>query len=112
MSRLLSAVIAYGFAFGLTAAIGQTLDTSPSKTSGEYKTTKDICRSPGEADREQCAKDAKAKVETSRMRCEKLTDREKRDCVLEAFVQQHDDMIAGGGVEKRDSALPISPQPK
>jgi hypothetical protein len=112
MSRLLTAAIACGFAFGLPGAIGQTLDSGPTKTSGEYKTTKAICQNPGEAAREQCAKDAKAKVETLRMRCENLTDRERRDCVLDRFVQQHDDMIAGGRVEKRDSPPPIGPQPK
>jgi hypothetical protein len=49
MSRLLTAAIAFGFAFGLTEAIGQTLDTSPQKTSGEYNMAKDACKSPGQA---------------------------------------------------------------
>jgi hypothetical protein len=96
MRRLLTAVIASGFAFGLTAAIGQTLETGPQKTSGEYKMAKDACKSPGQAGAEQCLNDAKATDEDSRMRCAKLKDQAKRECVLEAFVQQHDRMNAGG----------------
>jgi hypothetical protein len=102
VSRLLTAAIAFGFAFGLTEAIGQTLDTSPQKTSGEYE--KDACKSPGQAGGEQCTKDAKARDESSRMQCAKLTDQAKRECVLEAFVQQHDRMIAGDRIENREAA--------
>jgi hypothetical protein len=112
MFRLLTVVIASGFALGLTAAIGQTLDTGPQKTAGEYKMAKDPCKRPSEAGREQCAKDAKATEESSRMRCEKLTDQAKRECVLEAFVQQHDRMIAAGRIEKSEGAPPGGPQPR
>ncbi len=106
MFRLLSIVIASGFVLGFTAAIGQTLDTEARKTAGEYRIEKDPCRNPSEADREQCARDAKATQESSRIRCEKLTDQAKRECVLEAFVRQHDRMIAGDGIEKSEGAPP------
>ncbi len=112
MFRLLTTLIASGFAFGLTAAIGQTLDTGPQKIPGEYKVTKDTCKSPGEAGRQQCPEDAKATEASSRMRCEKLADQAKRECVLEAFVQQHDRMIAGGRIEKSEAAPPGGPQPR
>ncbi len=112
MSRLLTAVVASGFAFGLTAAIGQTLDSAPQKTSGEYKVAKDGCKSPGQAGGQQCLKDAKATDENSRMRCAKLTDQAKRECLLDAFVQQHDRMIAGGRMENSEAASPGGSQPR
>jgi hypothetical protein len=106
MSRLLAAAIASAFAFGLTAAIGQDLDAGPQKTSGEYKVAKDACKSPRQASGQQCLKDAKATDENSRMRCAKLTDQAKRECVLEAFVQQHDRMIAGERIENNGGSQP------
>jgi hypothetical protein len=90
MSRLLAAAIASAFAFGLTAAMGQSLDTGPQKTSGEYKVAKDACKDPGQAGGQQCLKDAKATDDNSRMRCAKLKDQAKRECVLDAFVEEHD----------------------
>jgi hypothetical protein len=94
MFRLLTAVIASGLVFGFTAAIGQTLDTGTPR-SGDYKTAKQTC-GPGQTGTQQCAKDAAAAPDIPRMQCEKLKDRAKRECVLEAFVQQHDRMIVGG----------------
>jgi hypothetical protein len=112
MFRLLTVVITFGFAFGLNAAIGQTLDTDPQKTSGEYKMAKDVCKSPGQAGGDQCLKNAKATDENSRLRCTKLTDQAKRECVLEAFVEQHDRMIGGGRIENSEVAPPSGSQPR
>jgi hypothetical protein len=110
MFRLLSAAIAFGFAFGLTAATGQTLDMEAQKAPGEYKMAKDPCKNPSDAGREQCAKDAKATEESSRMRCGKLTDQARRECVLEAFVQQHDRMNAGDRIETRAPTAGVQPR--
>ena len=112
MSRLLATIIASGFAFGLTAAIGQTLDTGPQKTSSAYKMTTKTCQSPGQAGKAQCLTDVKATEENSRIQCEKLTDQARRECVLEAFVQQHDRMIAEHQIEKSAGAPPGGPQPR
>jgi hypothetical protein len=110
--RLLIAVIASALVLGPAAAIGQTLDTSSPKTTNEYKMAKDSCKTPGQAGREQCAKDLKALEEASRTRCGKLTDQAKRECVLEAFVDQHDRMIPGARVEKSEGAPSAGVQPR
>ena len=99
MFRLLSAVVASVLVLGLTAALGQTLDARPQKTPDEYKMAKDPCKSPSDAGKEQCANDLKATAESSRVRCGKMTDQAKRECVLEAFVQQHDRLIARDRIE-------------
>ena len=112
MSRLLTAVIAFGFAFGLNVAIGQTLESHSPRTSGEYKMTKESCKNPGEGAANQCLKVAKATEENPRARCEKLTGQDKRECILEAFVRQHDHMINGGQVENSEGALPGGSQPR
>jgi hypothetical protein len=112
MSRLLTALIALGVTFGLTAAIGQTLDAGPPKTSGEYKMAKETCKGPGEVPGGQCAKDAQVAEDNSRMQCEKLKDQAKRECVLEAFVQQHDRLIPRDRVEKNGGAPSGGPQPR
>jgi len=111
MSRLLTTLIAFGLTFGLTAAIGQTLDAGPAKTSGEYKIAKETCKGP-EAPQGQCAKEPKVAEDNSRMRCEKLKDQARRECILEAFVQGHDRMIAGDRVEKSGVAPSGGPQPR
>jgi hypothetical protein len=104
--------MACGLVFGLTAALGQTLGTGPPKTSGEYQMAKETCTGPGGIAAQQCAKDAKATGDSSRMGCEKLKDQARRECVLEAFVQQHDRMIAGDQVERGVGASSGGPQPK
>jgi hypothetical protein len=112
MSRLLSPVMASVLVLGLTAAMGQTLDTSPQKNSDEYKMAKDPCKNPSEAGKEQCAKELKATDESSRLRCGKLADQARRECVLEAFVQQHDRMNSGARIEKSAGAPSAGAQPK
>lgn len=112
MSRLLVALIAAVFVFGPAAGIGQTLDTSAPKTPDEYKLAKDPCKSPSVAGREQCEKDRKATADTSRMRCGKLADQAKRECVLQAFVEQHDRMIDGDRIEKSEGAPSAGALPK
>ena len=91
MARLRSDVIAFGLVFAFTGAIGQTLDAGPPR-SDEYKAATQAC-GPGQAGTQQCAKDAAAAQDS--MRCEKLKDQAKRECMLEAFIQEHDRMIAG-----------------
>lgn len=112
MFRLLPVVIASALVFGLTAATAQNLDAGPPKTSGEYKMAKEACKGPAEAPGGHCASDAKATETNSRMRCEKLKDQAQRECVLEAFVQQHDRLIAGDRVEKGGGAPSSGPQPR
>ncbi len=111
MSRLLIAVVASVLVSGPAGVIAQTLDTRFPKTADEYKTAKDPCKTPSEAGKEQCAKDLKALDEASRTRCGKLADQAKRECVLEAFVDQHDRM-AGTRVEKSEAAPSAGVQPK
>lgn len=111
MSRLLIGVIASALILGPAAAIGQTLDTTSPKTPDEYKMAKDPCKRPSQAGNEQCAKELKALEEASRTRCGKLADQAKRECVLEAFVDQHDRM-AGPRVEKSEGAPSAGVQPK
>jgi len=94
MFRLRSDVIAFGLVFAFTGAIGQTLDAGPPR-SGEYKRGTQAC-GPGQRETQQCAKDAAAAQDNSlQVRCEKLKDQAQRECMLEAFIQQHDRMIAG-----------------
>jgi hypothetical protein len=112
MSRLLVVVMASILVFGPAAAMGQTLDTSAPKTPDEYKLARDPCKIPSAAGREQCAKDLKATEDTSRMRCGKLTDQAKRECVLQAFVEQHDRMIDGDRIEKSERSLSAGAPPK
>jgi hypothetical protein len=112
MSRFLTAVIASGFALGLNAAIGQSLESLPQRTSGEYKTAKENCKSPGEAAGNQCPKVAKAAEENPRIGCEKLKGQDKRECILEVFVSQHDRMINGGRSETSAGAPSGGPQPR
>jgi hypothetical protein len=97
---------------GLTAAMGQTLDARPPKTLDEYKMAKDPCKSASDAGKERCANDLKATAESSRVRCGKLADQAKRECVLEAFVQQHDRMIAGDRIEQGEGAPSAGVQPR
>jgi hypothetical protein len=112
MSRLLVVLVAAGLVFGPAAGIGQSLDTSAPKTPDEYKLAKDPCRSASLAGREQCEKDRKAVEDMSRMRCGKLTDQAKRECVLQAFVDQHDRMIDGDRIQKSDGAPSAGVPPK
>jgi len=112
MSRLLVALIASVCVFGPTAAMAQALDTSAPKTADEYKLARDPCKSPSASGREQCAKDLKVTEDTSRMRCGKLADQAKRECVLQAFIEQHDRMIAGDRIEKSEGARPAGAPPK
>lgn len=112
MSRFLTAVIATGFAFGLNAALGQSLESHPQRASGEYKAAKESCKTPGEAAANQCPKAAKAAEENPRVRCERLKDQEQRECILETFVSQHDRMIDGRQIETTADAPSVRPQPR
>ena len=112
VSRFLTAVIATGFAFGLNVALGQSLEPRPQRASGEYKAAKEGCKTPGEAAANQCPKAAKAAEENPRVRCQKLKDQEQRECILEAFVSQHDRMINGGQIETTADAPSGRPQPR
>jgi hypothetical protein len=112
MSRLLVALIASVCVFGPTAAMAQALDTSAPKTADEYKLARDPCNSQSVPGREQCAKVLKAADDMLRMRCGKLADQAKRECVLQAFVEQHDRMIGGDRIEKSGGAPSAGAQPK
>jgi hypothetical protein len=87
--------------------MAQALDTSAPKTADEYKLARDPCKSI-----EQCAKDLKVADDTARVRCGKLADQAKRECVLQAFVEQHDRMIAGDRIQKSEGAPSAGAQPK
>jgi hypothetical protein len=92
--------------------MGQALDAGAQKSLDEYKMAKDPCKSHSEAGKEQCAKDLKATDANSLLRCGKLADQARRECVLEAFVQQHDRMIAGDRIEKSEGVPPAGTQPR
>jgi hypothetical protein len=89
MSRLLRTLITFGFAIGLDAAIAQTVEPR-TEASGEHKVTKEDCASMRGADRMRCLKAARTTVKESSGPCDKLTDRAKRECMLEEFIRQHD----------------------
>ena len=92
--------------------MAQALDTSALKTTDEYKLARDPCKSQSATGREQCAKDLKVADDTARVRCGKLADQAKRECVLQAFVEQHDRMIAGDRIQKSEGAPSAGAQPK
>lgn len=103
MFKLLSAAIASGFAFGLSAAIAQTVEPAAQKPAADYKVMKDNCSSMGEAARQQCLKDSKpARADAG---CEKLTDRDKRECMLDAFIKRHDRVTGAAEVRKSNIEL-------
>ena len=112
MSRLVNLVMAWALVLGLSPAMGQALDTNAQKSAGEYKTAKDPCRDPSEAGQAQCTRMLETTAESLRLRCGKLADQAKRECVLEAFVQQHDRMISGARTEKSDGVPATGAQPK
>jgi len=98
MSRLLSIAIALGLAFGLSAASAQTVGSGAQKQAGDYQVMNDNCTSMGEAGREQCLKSSKSTRADAG--CEKLTDRDKRECMLDAFLKQHDRITGADQVPK------------
>ena len=98
MSRLLSVAIASGLAFGLTAASAQTVESGAQKQAGDYKVLNDNCTGMGEAAREQCLKSSKSNLADAG--CEKLTDRDQRECILDIFVKQHDRITGPDHVPK------------
>ena len=110
MSKLFAAVITFVFAFGLNAGIAQTLDPGGQKAPGDHKVMKKSCTSAGGATRDRCLEAAKATDEHSAIPCAKLTDRDQRECMLDAFVRQHDRLTGAGQTEKSQVAQPISLQ--
>ena len=112
MSRLVRVVMASVLVLGLSPAMGQALDTSAQKSAGEYKMAKDPCKDPSEAGQEQCTRILETSAASSRLRCGKLADQAQRECVLEAFVQQHDRMISGARIEKSEGVPAIGALPK
>jgi hypothetical protein len=112
MSRCVRVVMAAVLVLGFGPAMGQALDTSAQKSAGEYKMAKDPCKDPSEAGRDLCTRILETSAESSRMRCGKLADQAKRECVLEAFVQQHDRMISEARIEKSEGVPATGAQPK
>jgi len=112
MYELLSALMAAVLGLALTNAMAQSLDTRAQKSSDVYKMAKDPCKSLSDAGMQQCARELKVAEESSRLRCGPLTDQAKRQCVLEAFVQQHDRIISGPRVENSEGAPLTGTQPK
>jgi len=110
--KLVMLVMAWALVLGLSPAMGQALDTNAQKSAGEYKTAKDPCKDPSEAGQEQCTRILETNTESLRLRCAKLADQAKRECVLEAFVQQHDRMISGARIEKSGGVPATGAQPK
>ena len=108
MFRLLSVTIASGLAFGLSAASAQTVGSGAQKQAGDYQVMNDNCTSMGEAGREQCLKSAKSTRADAG--CEKLTDRDKRECMLNAFIKQHDRMTGIDQVPKSKVETSGGPQ--
>ena len=90
MNRLLTAAIATVSAFALNAAIAERSDPVALKAPGDYAVMKDNCTSQAGAGRDQCLEGAKIPAAAPADRCAKLTDREKRECILDEFVRKHD----------------------
>ena len=111
MSRLVKLVMFLVLILGLSPAMGQALDTNAQKNAGEYKMAKDPCKDASEAGRDQCTRIFETRAESS-LRCGKLADQAKRECVLEAFVEQHDRMISGARIEKSEGVPTTRAQPK
>jgi len=108
MSRLLRVAIASGLAFSLSAVGGQTMESGAQKQAGDTKVMNDNCTSMGEAGREQCLKSSKSSRADAG--CEKLTDRDKRECMLDAFNKMHDQITGATQVPKRKVEAPGGPQ--
>jgi hypothetical protein len=98
MSSLLRVVVALGLAFWLSAASAQTVEAGAQKQAGDIKVMNDNCTSMGEAGREQCLKSSK--LSRADAGCEKLTDRDKRECMLDAFNKMHDQTTGAAQVPK------------
>ena len=107
MSRLLSVAIASGLAFSLSSVGGQTMESGAQKQAGDTKVMNDNCTSMGEAGREQCLKSSKSSRADAG--CEKLTDRDKRECMLDTFIKKHDRLTSGAQVRNSDVTEPVAP---
>ena len=112
MSRLPNVFIAFGFAFGLNAAIAQTVEPGAQKAPGENKVMKDDCTGMVGAAREQCLKAARTTDKISAGPCGKLTDRAARDCILDEFIRKHDHISGDRQVGSTQSLEPAGPQPR
>jgi|SRR5689334_17568135 len=121
MSKLLIAGLATSFLmFPYCANAGDT-DSPAAKWQREYRIAKEKCNTMRAIERDQCLTDARDKYDRSQMRCEgmkpqdkltclndgqtqskpqceKLTDRNKRDCMLETLMWEHDRMRSQGRV--------------
>ena len=89
MNKLLTAAIAAASALALNAAIAERSDPVALKAPGDYTVMKDNCTSQVGAGRDQCLKAAKISPAVPADPCAKLMDREKRECILDEFVQKH-----------------------
>jgi hypothetical protein len=87
MSKLLNFAIASALACGLSTAIAQPV-VQAGQQAGDFKILNDNCTSLGGAGRSQCRKDFRSSRADAG--CEELTDRDKRECMLDAFVKKHD----------------------
>jgi hypothetical protein len=64
----------------------------------------------GDAGREEWLKGAKTTDHDPGIRCETMTDRERRQCILDAFARKHDDKTGTRQVGKSRLAEPGGPQ--
>ena len=113
MSKDLTAAIALGFAIALDAGVACAADAPVNAAPSDYRALKANCTSIAVTGRAQCAKDAKgkdnatvvsAKTKEALWRCEDLTSREERQCIVRELEGEHPDT-------SRPSQLPIAPAP-
>jgi hypothetical protein len=99
MSKLLCTVVASGLALALNSAIAQTVDPS-----SKPKAMNGSCMSMAGPARERCLKGFIPSVVDAG--CETLTDRDKRECMLDTFIKKHDRVT--DGAEVRNVTAPVA----
>ena len=98
MSKNLAAAIAFGFAIALDGGVACAADSPVNAASSDYRGLKANCTTIAVAGRAQCVKDAmvrenatvaSARIKDTLWRCEDLTSREERECIVRELEGQH-----------------------
>jgi hypothetical protein len=98
MSKNLTAAIAFGFAIALDKGVACAADSPVNAAPSDYGALRANCTTIAVAGRAQCVKDAKgkdnatvaiAKMKDTLWRCEDLTSREERACIVRELEGQH-----------------------
>ena len=107
MSKLLCTVVASGVAFALNAAIAQTEESPVKQQTPHYSAINGRCMSMEGPARERCLKGFTPSFVDAG--CETLTDRDKRECMLDTFIKKHDGVTSGAQVRNSDVTEPVAP---